>query len=181
MHRLVLVVALSSLALAGCRKFESDHATSVTDKQVSESVNYADPAEQTAFEDAIKAAGITHSIEVRDGKRYVTWPAAQAEAVHSVERSLFSDPLPPGRNLSVSEDLREEFKSWMSENSIPYTVQKSRGREFFVWEEKHTQKVQTWKYFPPPVKATAPNPSIPSSGQLSASRQLPLMSNVRCH
>jgi hypothetical protein len=149
------------VASGACSRPEDGRQTIPSEIKVDESTAYHDPIEQASFESALKAAKVPHTIEFYEGRRAVAWKAEHSEAVKRIQMELFGEPFPPGAGLSPSPDLRDEFKAWLKENSVPYTTHISRGREYIMWEETYTPMVRTWKHFPPPPPARqAPNPSI---------------------
>lgn len=156
--RLLTLLALvsSAIAVAGCNDPEFSG-----EKLVSESFASSYPGGQSKFEKALDQAGVPYKTEIRDGRRHATWSAEHKTKVDQVKAGVLGQPLPSGRNAALSPpEYQEQFKTWLSENSIPYTIQHSHGREYIVWEEPFTEKVNSWKDFPKQAAAEAPNPSI---------------------
>ena len=153
-----LVAVFLAAAVAGC-----DESKTSTEQLVSESFASSYPGEQATFEKALAQAGVPYKIEMQDGQRYATWSAEHKKTVDQVKADFFGKPLPPGRHLHLTPpEYQKKFEAWLSENSVPYSVQQSHGREYIVWEEQFTAKVNSWKDLPslPAAAAEAPNPSI---------------------
>jgi hypothetical protein len=152
-----------SVALSACIKFEFGDGTTTTStaaKTVREGASLADPKEQAEFERRLSEAGVPFEIETRHGDRFAYWSEEHSVAANRAKASVIGEPLPHGRNISFSPpEQQERFKAWLEENSIPYKTQISRGREFVVWDEANTEKVESWKHYGKNVRE-APNPSI---------------------
>jgi hypothetical protein len=157
-HELSPLVILLALVLVGCEPETRPREVAASSTLVEESTNYADPTEQQQFKEALKNAGVAHVIKMRDGKEYISWKASEHEAVARIEASLFGPPLPSGRHLSAGAQRQGEFKAWLTANEIPFTTQVSRGREYVVWGEEYTQKVNNSPFFSPAMQS--PNPSF---------------------
>ncbi|MBU0747698.1 MAG: hypothetical protein KKH21_07135 [Gammaproteobacteria bacterium] len=122
---------------------------------MSTAVSYADPQEQQRFKVALASAGIYAATEVRDGKEFVRWAEADAEAVAKVEVSLFGPPLPEGRHVSFGPyAIQQEFTAWLAQNEIPFETTVSRGRDYVVWQAKDGERVKQW-----PKSYLLPTPS----------------------
>lgn len=136
----ILAGALSGCSRAGEHPTELQFGTSV-----STAVSYANPQEQQRFKAALASARISFTTEVLDGKEFVRWAAADAEAVAKVEASLFGPPLPEGRHVSFgSRALQLEFTAWLAQNDIPFETVASRGREYVVWQAKDGERIKQW-------------------------------------
>lgn len=150
---------LLALAVTACGRHDAPESRVISSVLVSEGISYENEAETAALASALTASGVPYSTGLQNGKTSLKWEAKHSPAVRSIQSQLFGPPLPSGRNLSGDPETQMRFKTWLSENDIPYTLQESHGREFIIWEEKYTPKVQTWEFYPP-TQAQAPNPSF---------------------
>ena len=120
-------------------------------KDPKEGLTFAHPTDQRQFTDALAKAGIAYSLEVKEGRKFVVWSQRDRDSVSRIQASLV---VPPGRNLSLTPaENQAEFKTWLSENGIPFTTRLSLGQEYVVWAEQDTERVKKWpKWTEPPAK-----------------------------
>ena len=140
-----LALLILAGVLSGCFRTDEQSPQSPVGTSVSTAVSYADPQEQQRFKAALASAGISVTTELLDGKEFVHWATADAEAVAKVQASLFGSPLPEGRHVSFgSPAVQQEFTTWLAQNEIPFKTVASRGREYVVWQARYAERVQQW-------------------------------------
>lgn len=150
-----LPLLLLTGVLSGCSRAGEQPPHLQVGTPVSTAVSYADPQEQRRFKAALAGAGISVTTQVLDGKEFVRWAAADAEAVAKVQASQFGPPLPEGRHVSFgSHAIQQEFTAWLAQNEIPFETVASRGREYVVWQAKDGERVKQW-----PKSYLLPTPS----------------------
>lgn len=102
-------------------------------------VSYSNPETLQAAKDALKAAGVPHTVELRDGKEWLTWEPKHNEAAEKVMQAVRGGPLPNGRNISFGDSAREaQFTAWLTQRGVPYRRVDSHGKSFIVWEGDET-------------------------------------------
>jgi len=160
----VTTIGMISILLFGtiACNFDSDPKTT-RGKEIFESAWYADANHQKMFEEELTRQKISYTVNVEnDGKHFVQWRYKDHETVARLQESLFGKPLPKN-NINFDPNLNEQFKSWLTQNNIPYKTQFSDGIEYVTWEDSEQHKIEEWLYFP---KKMVQAPEVLSSEEI---------------
>ena len=128
------------LAGTGC-KFRVDTDSTVP-RVVSEGRSYDNAEEQERFKQGLSAAGIPYKVTKRNDREFISWETKYNLAVEKVEFSRF---LPPGRSISLDEQRQSRFKAWLKQTEIPYKTILIGKREYVIWDEADSKRVQGWE------------------------------------
>ena len=171
----LLALILSAL-LASCEVGPQPPVS--TKRLVSESSTYTDPEKQTLFKAALKDAGVQHEIYTgEDGREYVRWKGKGSATVERIKTQLFGEPLPQGRHIHFGAPYQEQFKKWLTDNTIPFTTRQSDGKEYVIWGAGDYAKVSRWEHFPRDTYGKAPelssNPTVDPNARKNSARGSP--------
>jgi hypothetical protein len=134
------VIITFLLAGTGC-KFRVD--TDPTDPRVvSEGRSYDNAEEKKRFKQGLSAAGIPYKVTERNNREFISWETKYNLAVEKVEFSRF---LPSGRSISLDEQRQSRFKVWLKQTKIPYKIILIGKREYIIWDEADSKRVQEWE------------------------------------
>jgi hypothetical protein len=139
---IVLVVATA------CIRVDSSGGSSLA----SEGYSLSDPAKQERLKQELTAAGVPFTTKTLDGQEFVHWDASHAERANAVRVALLGPDLPSGRHISYDAETQTRFKSWLTENGIPFSTAVKEGREYVIWEENVDDKVRKWHLPLPPSR-----------------------------
>jgi hypothetical protein len=114
-------------------------------KLASEGYSFADPVKQERFKGELTAAGVPFTVEITGGQEFIGWNARDAGRANSVRVALFGPDLPPKRHISYDDKMQAEFKSWLTENGIPFSIAVVDGYEYVIWDEAVDSKVREWR------------------------------------
>jgi hypothetical protein len=90
---------------------------------------------QQRMKDALRAAGIPFSIELREGQEFITWPPEHNAAAEAVIGRFPGKPISDGRNAQFPDPaLQKEFTDWLSRRGIRHQVIRSHGQDYVVWD-----------------------------------------------
>jgi hypothetical protein len=124
----------------GC-KFRVD-TDSANPRVVSEGRSYDNAEEQERFKQGLSAAGIPYKLTKRNNREFVSWEPKYNLAVEKVEFSRF---LPSGRSISLDEQRQSRFKVWLKQTKIPYKTLLIGKREYIIWDQADSKRVQEWE------------------------------------
>jgi hypothetical protein len=150
MRIIAILLVTIAVACTGCKlRVETEPKT------LSEGVSYGNTEDQERFKQALTTARIPYDVTVQNNKESIYWDVSYSKAVEKVKDSLF---VPSGRNISLDEQDQPRFKAWLEQRKIPYRTMIENKREYIVWEEVDSKRVQEWEDFPPYRDATLITP-----------------------
>jgi hypothetical protein len=102
----------------------------------SKSVHYSDPDRMQRLKDELAKAGVPYTVQNREGKEFIAWPAQHNATAEAIDEKLRNKPWPNNRNAFFKDpDLRKQFTDWLTEKGIKHETVMTHGEPYIVWEE----------------------------------------------
>lgn len=108
---------------------------------VSSNIHYTNPVMAEDFKAELKKSDILFMLALNDkGKEYVYWNRKHDALVEKIKIKITGTTPPNDRSKRINGIYSNLVQDIMNSN-IPYTITKSLGEEYIVWQEEDSDKV----------------------------------------